>query len=552
MKITTKLTLSVSVAAFLLVGTIVALNVRHAFQSQQEMVDVFVGAANKSSLANRAYVEDITKRKAEMLAYSLAQTASGLILNYDFDTLQLLADANQKDPDIARIVFFDENGKPLNQAVDQGGIALTINQAITMDEQKLGHLEMGIDLAALEKKTEEMAAEIALLKQQVEQKRAEQNRSLLTTTVVISVAGLSVLTGIAFFTSFSILKPLKQIVAVLGELSEGDGDLTRRLDIAARDETGQLAFSFNRFVDKLHGIISEVKKSATAVSESAGNLSVITDSTSAGVDQQRQQTEQAATAVTQMASTIQEVAKSAEQAAAAAVTSNSKANEGRIVVSDTVDAITELSGDVEATSQVMRKLKSDSENIGTVLDVIKGIAEQTNLLALNAAIEAARAGEQGRGFAVVADEVRTLAQRTQKSTDEIGQMIESLQNEANRAAAAAEQGRDRAKHTVAQAMQAGQALDTIIEGIETINDMNAQIASASEEQSVVAEEIAERVVTIQGISEQTAAGSADTANASTRLNLLSDQLLKIVDQFHLEQETVTETDGQSVTVAQVS
>ena len=552
MKITTKLTLSVSVAAFLLVGTIVALNVRHAFQSQQEMVDVFVGAANKSSLANRAYVEDITKRKAEMLAYSLAQTASGLILNYDFDTLQLLADANQKDPDIARIVFFDENGKPLNQAVDQGGIALTINQAITMDEQKLGHLEMGIDLAALEKKTEEMAAEIALLKQQVEQKRAEQNRSLLTTTVVISVAGLSVLTGIAFFTSFSILKPLKQIVAVLGELSEGDGDLTRRLDIAARDETGQLAFSFNRFVDKLHGIISEVKKSATAVSESAGNLSVITDSTSAGVDQQRQQTEQAATAVTQMASTIQEVAKSAEQAAAAAVTSNSKANEGRIVVSDTVDAITELSGDVEATSQVMRKLKSDSENIGTVLDVIKGIAEQTNLLALNAAIEAARAGEQGRGFAVVADEVRTLAQRTQKSTDEIGQMIESLQNEANRAAAAAEQGRDRAKHTVAQAMQAGQALDTIIEGIETINDMNAQIASASEEQSVVAEEIAARVVTIQGISEQTAAGSADTANASTRLNLLSDQLLKIVDQFHLEQETVTETDGQSVTVAQVS
>ena len=552
MKITTKLTLSVSVAAFLLVGTIVALNVRHAFQSQQEMVDVFVGAANKSSLANRAYVEDITKRKAEMLAYSLAQTASGLILNYDFDTLQLLADANQKDPDIARIVFFDENGKPLNQAVDQGGIALTINQAITMDEQKLGHLEMGIDLAALEKKTEEMAAEIALLKQQVEQKRAEQNRSLLTTTVVISVAGLSVLTGIAFFTSFSILKPLKQIVAVLGELSEGDGDLTRRLDIAARDETGQLAFSFNRFVDKLHGIISEVKKSATAVSESAGNLSVITDSTSAGVDQQRQQTEQAATAVTQMASTIQEVAKSAEQAAAAAVTSNSKANEGRIVVSETVDAITELSGDVEATSQVMRKLKSDSENIGTVLDVIKGIAEQTNLLALNAAIEAARAGEQGRGFAVVADEVRTLAQRTQKSTDEIGQMIESLQNEANRAAAAAEQGRDRAKHTVAQAMQAGQALDTIIEGIETINDMNAQIASDTEEQSVVAEEIAERVVTIQGISEQTAAGSADTANASTRLNLLSDQLLKIVDQVHLEQETVTETDGQSVTVAQVS
>jgi methyl-accepting chemotaxis protein len=552
MKITTKLTLSVSVAAFLLVGTIVALNVRHAFQSQQEMVDVFIGAANKSSLANRAYVEDITKRKAEMLAYSLAQTASGLILNYDFDTLQLLADANQKDPDIARIVFFDENGKPLNQAVDQGEIALTIKQAIAMDEQQLGHLEMGIDLAALEKKTEEMATEIALLKQQVEQKRAEQNRSLLATTVVVSVAGLSVLMGIAFFTSFSILKPLKQIVAVLGELSEGDGDLTRRLNIAARDETGQLALSFNRFVDKLHGIISEVKKSATAVSESAGNLSVITDSTSAGVDQQRQQTEQAATAVTQMASTIQEVAKSAEQAAAAAVTSNSKANEGRIVVGDTVDAITELSDDVEATSQVMRKLKSDSENIGTVLDVIKGIAEQTNLLALNAAIEAARAGEQGRGFAVVADEVRTLAQRTQKSTDEIGQMIESLQNEANRAAAAAEQGRDRAKHTVAQARQAGQALDTIIEGIETINDMNAQIASASEEQSVVAEEIAERVVTIQGISEQTAAGSADTASASTRLNLLSDQLLNIVGQFHLEQETVTESDGQSVTVAQVS
>jgi methyl-accepting chemotaxis protein len=534
MKITTKLTLAVSLAALLLVGTISVLNLRNSSAAEAQLISTVVDAASKSRETQLAYVEEITRRKAELLSDSLAHTAAGLILNYDFDTLGLLAEANQQDPDVAFVAFYDDRGERLNE-VAVADTAVRVERDIVSADQALGKLVLGLDFSALQRKSAEMEAEASQLQAQLREAGAAQLRATALTNLTISLIGLALLVAVSALIARSILKPLKAVIAVIKDLSEGDGDLTRRLDTAARDETGELAQSFNRFMDKLHGIIAQVRESVNRVSDAAESLSAVTASASQNLDQHRAQTEQVATSITQMTTTVQEVASSAEKAAAAASESSTLADDGKRVVAGTVDAIRDMANDVESTAHVMRKLKSDSENIGAVLDVIKGIAEQTNLLALNAAIEAARAGEQGRGFAVVADEVRTLAQRTQQSTDEIEHIILSLQTEANRAAAAAEQSSDGAKTTMDKASAAGEALDAIIAAVRTISDMNTQIASASEEQSAVADEISRNVTAIQAVSEESAHNAAETASSGSKLNALASELEGIVRQFRLNQ-----------------
>ena len=260
-------------------------------------------------------------------------------------------------------------------------------------------------------------------------------------------------------------------------------------------------------------------------------MAAITEETSSGVESQKDETVQVASAITQMTATVQEVANNAESATSAAADADSEAKAGNQIVSSTVQAISELATEVESSASVIEKLKGDSENIGAVLDVIKGIAEQTNLLALNAAIEAARAGEQGRGFAVVADEVRTLAQRTQESTAEIENLINALQGGAEEAVTVMTRSRDRASHTVEQAKHAGESLSSITRAVGTILQLNTQIATAAEEQSSVSEEINRNVINIQDISEQTASGAEQTASASAELARLGEQLQNLVGQF---------------------
>ena len=328
-----------------------------------------------------------------------------------------------------------------------------------------------------------------------------------------------------------VVKPLNEMKERVRDIAEGQGDLTKKLDESVPDEMGELAQWFNVFVAKLRGIVIEITDYTAQLTASAQAMSAVTEQTSQGVRKQQSETDQVATAMNEMSATVQDVARNAAAAAQSAHQADDQANNGKQVVAQTMEAIDALAGEVEKAGQVIHKLEGDSVSIGAVLDVIKGIAEQTNLLALNAAIEAARAGEQGRGFAVVADEVRTLAQRTQQSTQEIRKMIESLQAGAKNAVQVMVEGKRQAQMSVEQAAKAGASLETITKVVTQISDMNTQIASAAEEQSAVAEEINRNIVSISQIAQQTSLDSQQVASSNENFARLAVQLETLVRHF---------------------
>jgi len=324
---------------------------------------------------------------------------------------------------------------------------------------------------------------------------------------------------------------LNQVIGSLKEMATGEGDLTRRLESRSNDELGELAQWFNRFVEQLQSVIAELKNTSVQLSSSASEVSVVIGESSQQVTRQESETELVATAINEMAATVQEVANHANNAAIATQEADQEARQGQQIVSNTVNAIDALSGGINNAAEVIQKLESDSQEIGTVLDVIRGIAEQTNLLALNAAIEAARAGDQGRGFAVVADEVRTLASRTQESTQEIDQMIERLQGGSRDAVKVMNASREQAQDLVDQAAQAGESLQTITQAVDNITEMNLQIASATEEQSNVALGIDASIATIRDISVETAQGAEQASTSSEKVAGLADKVQHLVNRF---------------------
>ncbi len=330
-----------------------------------------------------------------------------------------------------------------------------------------------------------------------------------------------------------ITRRLLDTVEAMQDIAEGDGDLSKRLDEDGKDEIAQLAHAFNTFAGKMSMLLTEVNSATTQLASAAEQMSAVTEQTNSGISQQQIETDMVATAINQMVATVQEVARNAQNAASSAHEADARASEGRNVVDRTVNSINSLASEVDNVANSVNQLETDSEDIGTVLDVIRGIAEQTNLLALNAAIEAARAGEQGRGFAVVADEVRTLASRTQDSTNEIMEIIERVQGGARSVAEAMEAGRTQAHESVKQAAQAGDALKAIAASVASINDMNTQIASASEEQSAVAEEVNRNVVNISQICQQSRQGSEQTSKSAGELAQLASQLQIMLGQFKL-------------------
>lgn len=347
--------------------------------------------------------------------------------------------------------------------------------------------------------------------------------------VACGVGGIIVAGGNLWMINKVIYANLRKVVGVVDAL--GNGDLSARCTVSGDDVVGDIANSVNRMSANLGDTIGEISDSTAKVSKAVKNMSSITSETNAAIQKQQTETDQAATAMNEMATTVQEVARNAESAAAAAREADIAARGGSQVASTAMDEIQALTGEVDKASNVIQKLEEDSQSIGVILEVIQGIAEQTNLLALNAAIEAARAGEQGRGFAVVADEVRTLASRTQQSTEEIKRMIEKLQSGAGDAVKVMEVAREKAQVGEQSVEKAVDALTTIGGSVATIDEMNTQIASAAKEQGAVAEVINENINSISEVAEQATAGADLTAQSGREIGDLVNELISAVSRF---------------------
>ncbi|MDU9407634.1 methyl-accepting chemotaxis protein [Pseudomonas sp. zfem001] len=330
-----------------------------------------------------------------------------------------------------------------------------------------------------------------------------------------------------------VTRPLHNLLHRIEQIADGDGDLRVRLDVLSKDELGQLSHAFNRFLDKLQPLIKEVGRVTDEVADSAKSLAGLAAANDRLISSEHAAVDQVSTAATEMSVAVHEVARNAQNAADAARNAEQQSREGAQVVGATIHSIRQLAQEVESASDTIQTLEQETANIGAVLAVIKGIAEQTNLLALNAAIEAARAGEQGRGFAVVADEVRALAARTQESTKDIQQMIERLQAGVQNAVKATHSGSTRARQSVEQAAGVDQALSVTGDSVQRINDMAAQIATACEEQSSVTEEIARNISDIRDLSNEAAQTSEQSSRASQHLSDLSHGLAQLVGRFRV-------------------
>lgn len=344
---------------------------------------------------------------------------------------------------------------------------------------------------------------------------------------------LALLVGIiaAWVITRQITRPLKDTLAVVERIASGD--LSHNIQVTRRDELGVLQQGIQRMGTTLRELISGIRDGVTQIASAAEELSAVTEQTSAGVNSQKIETDQVATAMHEMTATVQEVARNAEQASLAAADADGQARAGDKVVAEAIAQIERLAAEVARSTDAMTHLQQESNKIGSVMDVIKAVAEQTNLLALNAAIEAARAGEAGRGFAVVADEVRGLAQRTQKSTEEIEGLVAGLQNGTQQVANAMNNSRSLTDSSVDLTRKAGASLENITRTVSNIQSMNQQIAAAAEQQSAVAEEISRSIVNVRDVSEQTATASDETAKSSVELARLGSQLQQMVSHFRV-------------------
>ena len=362
---------------------------------------------------------------------------------------------------------------------------------------------------------------------------SEQASRLILVGILMGLITTVVLFGTAIPIVMGIRNNLNSIISSLRDLAKEDGDLTVRIKTQSKDELGDLAYWFNTFMEKLQGIVKDVVNTALPLSSLAKDLNELTDDTNKTIQVQRKAADQARQAVDQMNHSVMAEASSANEASHAANESGEAANRGQSTVEQTVSNIKRLAGNVQEASTVITQHENDANQVGAVLDVIKGIAEQTNLLALNAAIEAARAGEQGRGFAVVADEVRTLASRTQASTEEIQKTIEQLQSAARSAVQKMQQSTSQADESVTSANQAGEALGLITQSIHQIRLMNQQIADATEDQQQMATTIVNHVDEIYTHTEHSSASADNIAKASSELANLAQSLEQVARQFRV-------------------
>ena len=348
----------------------------------------------------------------------------------------------------------------------------------------------------------------------------------------LSLFALLGVAALGFWVSKSITQPLNALRSIM-ERTQKESDLTLQVDVISNDEIGKVAIAYNHLIGQFKAIIESIHESNKKLAHEATSLAQITEQTKVGAGRQQQETESVATATTEMSQTVDEVAQNASQAANAAQSADEQACEGNRLVTDMMGSTNQLADQLSGAGAIINRVESDSNAIGAVLDVIRGIAEQTNLLALNAAIEAARAGDQGRGFAVVADEVRSLAQRTQESTAEIQSMILQLQGGSNEAVTAMKLGQEQVQSTVKMADLTSEALTSIGKAIIVIRDMNTQIATATEEQSSVAQEITSNVVNISEVSRASVEAMEQLSQSSQDLTKMAKDMSLQVAHFKI-------------------
>ncbi|MBL0545797.1 methyl-accepting chemotaxis protein [Aeromonas jandaei] len=435
----------------------------------------------------------------------------------------------------------DEEKQTYEQLLSAGAKYFSVHEELVNafaagDLDKVRSLRKNETRAALEEagakslRLREINNEIA---EQMTKGVADLYDSARTMSIVVSLITLGFVVVIAWLLTGQIRNPVMALLEQTRRVSAGD--LTSRIDMQQfnNDELGTLAKGFGEMQTNLRTLVSEVSGSVVQLSSAAEEISSVASQSANNMHAQQHELNQLATAMNEMQATVQEVSRNTSDAASAATSASETAELGAKTVNDSIQRIERVASAIESTAVVIRQLGDDSRNIGMVLEVIRGIAEQTNLLALNAAIEAARAGEQGRGFAVVADEVRTLAKRTQDSTSQINNIIAELQQRAEQAGSTMQQSQDLMNTTVATAREAGESISQISGSVSSISHMNIQIATATEEQGAVSEELNRNVVNISHASEEVASGATQMAQACNELNHLATQLQEMVRRFRV-------------------